>query len=51
MMNAKWPASGLDALADEWVRAGCAELILCDCPPEPAGVACEDAGCVGVTPL
>jgi hypothetical protein len=51
VMNAKWPASGLDALADEWVRAGCAEVILCDCPPEPPGVACEEARCVGVTPL
>ena len=51
VMNATWPAAGLDSLADEWIRAGCAEDIFCDCPAEPAGAVCEDARCVGVTPL
>jgi hypothetical protein len=51
VMNAKWPAAGLEALAEEWTRAGCAGDVFCDCPAGPTGAVCEDGRCVGVTPL
>jgi hypothetical protein len=47
VMNAKWPAAGLDTLADEWTRAGCAQATVCNCPPAPT-VACREGSCVEV---